>query len=310
MNANLALVFDVQRFCVHDGPGIRTVVFFKGCGLRCAWCQNPEGLEAKRELAVYGHRCDGCGDCVERCQPGALRLAGDRVEVEWTACTHCQDCVSTCHTQALVTVGEEVTGQELTRRCLQDAAYYRSSGGGVTLSGGEPVLQSEFLAKWLPALRTTSSDDLHVLLETAGQYPWARLESILPWVDEVYFDWKVTGADDHESLLGVRAYRAADNLRRLVATGTPVTVRVPLVPGMNDSASQLTTASGQLSELGVSEIQVLPYHGLWESKLPRLDTRRPPLGVSGRLSWRRVQRELGGGRLRVTCDEDAMERMT
>ncbi len=288
------LVFSVQRFCMHDGPGIRTVVFFKGCSLRCAWCQNPEGLLARPELAVYAERCIGCGDCVARCPSDALSIQGGAVQVDWAACTHCGDCVEACETRALTTTGERVTAPALAERCLRDAPYYEESGGGVTLSGGEPVLHPPFLERFLRELRSSASGPVHVLLETAGQYPWSMLEPLVPLVDAVYFDWKPSLPGDRERLLGVRRYLAPETLRRLLlAAGLEdllVKVRIPLVPGLTDSPAHLEAAASQLSALGVPEVQILSYHGLWEAKLRRLDTTMQPLQMAGRLTWETVQR--------------------
>jgi pyruvate formate lyase activating enzyme len=185
VRAPAATIFDVQRFSVHDGPGIRTVVFFKGCSLRCRWCQNPEGIRPAPELAYFEDRClAGCAACLTACEKRALgpsragRVAFDR-------CSACGDCLPPCPSGALRIAGREVGTGELLAEVLRDQTFYRSSGGGLTLSGGEPVLQSEFLQAFLPAAKNAG---LHVVLETAGHYPFSLLEPLLPHLDLVLFD--------------------------------------------------------------------------------------------------------------------------
>ncbi len=272
-----ATVFDVQRFSIHDGPGIRTVVFFKGCSLRCRWCQNPESINAKPELAVYGDRCLGaasCRQCEELCTRRALRVT-DVVVVDRSLCDACGECVDACPAEALRMVGTRWTAEALLAECLRDRAYADASSGGVTLSGGEPVLHAEFLRELLPLLRAAG---VHVLLETAGNYAWDRLASLLPLVDEVYFDWKVP-AGDYRAHTGHDATRIAENLRRLAGEGTPTTVRMPVIPGINTTPSQIADIARTLTACQIQDLTLLRYHGLWQAKLPRLDTKQTPLGA-------------------------------
>ena len=238
--SDTAVVFDVQRFSIHDGPGIRTVIFFKGCAMDCVWCQNPEAVDAAPELAYYPERClVGCVACVAACPETALRAAiTDRVD--WTRCTVCGDCVAVCPADALRVVGREWTADDLLVEVARDHRFYEASGGGITLSGGEPVLHSAFLQEFLPLARLRG---LHVALETAGLYPFALLAPLLPLVDLVLFDLKVMDASTHQRLTAQDNDQILSNLRRLCAAGPPLDVRMPVVPDTNtDDANVAATA--------------------------------------------------------------------
>jgi pyruvate formate lyase activating enzyme len=271
-----ALVFDVQRFSIHDGPGIRTVVFFKGCSLDCAWCQNPEAVEPRPELAYHAERClPDCDACLPACGEQALRpqRAG---RVDFARCTACGDCAIACPAQALTLVGRLVTPADLLEEVRRDQAFYASSGGGLTLSGGEPLLQAGFLAHFLPLTRAAG---LHVAVETSGNYPFARLEPLLPLIDLILFDLKLADPRRHARHTGRDNRLVLATLRGLLARGAPLQVRMPVVPGTNTGADDLTAMAELLCDLGLRRLVLLPYNHLWEAKLPRLATSRRPLGL-------------------------------
>ncbi len=270
-----AVVFDVQRFCLHDGPGIRTVVFFKGCSLACDWCQNPESLRRQPEIAFYSESCIECGICIPACPRGAI-VADPHTRIDWSACNQCGVCAGICPTDAIRAVGRVYTVDELVATCLQDSAFAAASGGGITFSGGEPVLHSRFLTALLPRLK---SHEVHTLLETAGGYPWAQVEPLLEHLDHIYFDWKMPELGDYRTHTGADGARIAANLVRLLERGCPMTVRIPLVPGVNTGPAQLDRMSRTLRDLGVQEVQLLAYNHLWEAKLARLDTARVASGL-------------------------------
>jgi pyruvate formate lyase activating enzyme len=271
-----ATIFDVQRFCIHDGPGIRTVVFFKGCGLRCVWCHNPEAIHRAPELAYHPERClEGCRDCVDVCREGAiLDRRGERVVFD--RCTVCGDCIRVCPTNALMQVGREITAQELLDEVSRDRPFYDASGGGVTLSGGDPLLQAPFLRHFLPLVRC---ERLHTAVETSGACSFDAIEPLLPYLDLVLFDVKVMDGAAHQRLTGSGTEGIHANLARLVERRVPLVVRMPVVPGINCGAKNVAATAELLDHLGIREIQLLPYNHLWEAKLPALATTRRPLGI-------------------------------
>jgi pyruvate formate lyase activating enzyme len=271
-----ATIFDIQRFSVHDGPGIRTVVFFKGCGLSCVWCHNPEAVKRTPELAYYKERClDGCRQCLDVCPEDALRQQrSDRVRFD--RCTACGDCVDVCPANALTLVGREVTAQALLEEVRRDRPFYVATGGGITLSGGEPLLHGVFLQHFLPLAKR---ERLHVTMETGGSASFGVLEKILSWVDLVLFDLKVIDPARHERLTGATNARIHENLARLVGRQTPLVVRMPVVPGMNTDDENIAATAKLLERLGLHDIDLLRYNHLWEAKLPRLATERRPLGI-------------------------------
>ncbi len=275
MNELSATVFDIQRFCVHDGPGIRTVVFFKGCSLACQWCQNPESLSPKQEVAFFGEQCIGCFECEAACPQGAI-LRGDR-RVDWSRCDHCGRCAEACPGDALRVLGRDYGVEELVTACTADRTFAEASGGGVTLSGGEPVLHSAFLERLLPRL---VQEGLPVLLETAGHYPWRLLEPLLPHLDAVYFDYKLPDSAAYEAHTGQGNHHIMNNLARLMGSDVPVVVRMPMVSGLNTEPNQIERTCKSLASVGVQRIRLLEYNRLWEAKLPRLSSRREALGLA------------------------------
>lgn len=274
-----AVVFDVQRFCVHDGPGIRTVVFFKGCGLACAWCHNPEAAEPRPQLLVHPARClTGCSACVPVCGPAALRVVEDadpRIRVDFSRCTDCGDCGPACPTGALELLGREREAAELTAELLVDRPFFESSGGGVTLSGGEPLLHPALLAELLPRLRTAG---VHVAVETSGQWAWSSVSRLLPQVDLVLFDLKLADPAAHARWTGHDNRRILDNLHRIAAFGVPLELRTPVVPGVNTTPEAVAGLAALVRELGHRHLRLLPYNPLWEAKLRQVRTSKRPLG--------------------------------
>lgn len=271
-----AIVFDVQRFSVHDGPGIRSVVFFKGCALACEWCQNPEAIRATPELYYDQERClEGCKECTRSCPLDAIR---DHREgrVDFRRCDACGKCVEACPTGALRTIGLARIVEDLLSELLRDRTFYEPSGGGITLSGGEPVLQAHFLQQLLPRVKEA---DLHVTLETCGAYPFALLEPLLEWIDLVYFDLKVVDSERHRALTGQPNHEILENLATLLSRGVRVEVRMPVIPGRNDDARSIREAARLLNRLGVEHLSLLPYNHLWEAKLARLGSGQKPLGI-------------------------------
>jgi pyruvate formate lyase activating enzyme len=271
-----AIVYDIQRFSIHDGPGIRTTVFFKGCALACAWCQNPEALHAAPELSYDAVRClEGCSRCIETCSVDALRPEPSG-RVDFERCTGCGDCVAPCPSGALRMIGRSWNVPDLFAALLRDRAFYARSGGGVTFSGGEPVLQSLYLCELLPRLREAG---IHVAIETCGGYPFEMLEPLLEWIDLVLYDVKVVDALRHVRFTTRSNEDILENLAELARRGVAVEARMPVLPGWNTDAANLEATAKLLTELGLPSLTLLPYNPFWEAKLPRIGTDRQPLGI-------------------------------
>lgn len=271
----LAPIFDIQRFSIHDGPGIRTLVFFKGCNLRCDWCQNPESQQPAPVLAFYADRCHNDMACLDACPDDAIRRTGFRIDHE--RCTRCLRCVAACARGAIRPIGEHMTPAQLLERLLPDMPYYRSSGGGVTFSGGEPTLYPAFMAAMLALCRTHR---IHTVLETCGSYSHARWASLLREIDLIYFDLKLIDDARHRAATGFDSRRILDNAARLAAEGFPVEFRMPLVPGYTDDPANLTAVADFLCGLGHDSLHLLPYHNLGEAKIGIIDGPQPRLGLA------------------------------
>ncbi len=268
-----AVIYDIQRLSLNDGPGIRTTVFLKGCPLRCAWCHNPESWEREPRLAYTESLCRMCGECVRVCPTGAHALApspdagGDGLHrIDRDKCDACGKCVRACPHDALSLCGREYTVPELYEALKPDLPYFGiGEGGGVTFSGGEPMARVEFLLEFL-----RRKGSLHVCLETSGQAPAEDFRRISPMVDLFLFDYKATGAERHRALCGEGNELILANLRLLCRSGARVLLRLPLVPGLNDQEEHLRAVAALLDELPDLEgAQILPYHALGAGKEAR-----------------------------------------
>lgn len=270
-----AVIFSVQRFCLHDGPGIRTTVFFKGCPLHCVWCQNPESQKSQPELAFSWQRCVQCYRCLAICPQQAV-LRAERQCIDFNRCDHCGLCVQDCPVQALEYIGREWSAQELLTEVLKDKDFYLASQGGITLSGGEPLLQARFLQGFLPQVKASG---IAVNLETCGHASWTHLSSLLPFLDLIYFDLKAVVPARHRELTGQDNQLILDNFVRLTACFPALQPRFPFIPGMNDRPEDLAALAAFLRQSGHQTLHVLPYHNLGESKLEKIATRQRVLGL-------------------------------
>ena len=270
-------IFDIKRFAVHDGPGIRTTVFFKGCPLRCVWCHNPEGLSAKPQLAYYAHKCVGCGCCVSSCPAGAHTLDAEHIHrFDRAKCLSCGKCVSTCYNGALSLFGRTVTVEELLPELLADRDFYESSGGGITLSGGECLLQADFCAALLARLK---AEGIATAVDTCGYVPQDAFEKVLPYTDLFLYDIKAIDEDVHLRCTGHSNKRILENLRYLQSCGKAVEIRVPYVPGFNDGQKE-KILSFLKDFSSIVRIRILPYHHYAATKYKALglaDTLPPTL---------------------------------
>lgn len=257
-------IFSVKRFAVHDGDGIRTTVHFKGCPLRCVWCHNPEGLSIKKQLSFYEHKCVQCGACAAVCDCHVLKDGTHSINRE--KCTVCGKCQAVCPKEALAVQGEEITVEELMPRLLEDKIFYDTSGGGVTLSGGECLMQNDFLEELLMALKAAG---IHTAVDTSGFAPRSVLARILPYTDIFLYDIKAASSEVHKKCTGQGNEIILDNLRFIDDAGAKTEVRIPLVPGYNDGEIA-DIAKILLSLKGLSAVRVLPYHNLAGSKYESL----------------------------------------
>lgn len=263
-----ALIFDIQRFSLHDGPGIRTTVFFKGCPLKCAWCQNPESHQKNQEIFFYKETCLGCLKCKETCKNDAIMDDSDQ-RIDYSACSLCGDCVSTCDSRSLRMVGQYWDIDALTDEILKDQDYFIDSNGGVTLSGGEPMLQADFFKKLLPGLRALG---IHINMETCGMFSWENFEEILPCLDLVFFDLKHMDSIVHKKYTGCDNRIILENFTKLSHDGTVLQARMPVIPGINDDPENISATAQFLRKNGRKSIHCLPYHHMGESKILRMNT--------------------------------------
>jgi pyruvate formate lyase activating enzyme len=270
-NTNSGTVLNIQHFCTNDGPGIRTNVFLKGCSLRCKWCCNPESIQAKPELAYDLKKCIGekeCGLCLSQCPESALHvLSSDgSVRVNWNLCTNCAKCVPVCPTNALYLFGTEMTVDQVLDEVEQDGSFYRESGGGITLSGGECLLQADFSAA---LLQEAHARGFNTAIETAGNVPWAFMEKVLHHVDTMLHDHKQTDPVKHKKWVGVDNKRILENFKKAYESFPDVkfVARTPLIPGVNDDEEHVRAVMAFIRpHKNVIDYQLLPYHRFGESK--------------------------------------------
>lgn len=263
------IVFNIQKFSLHDGPGIRTTVFLKGCPLRCPWCHNPEGLEIQQEVAYTARKCIGCGGCLiceNRChtvskEKGHLYLRSN--------CTVCGKCLDRCCTGALELIGKENTVEEVITKVLADKAFYEKSGGGMTVSGGEPLFQPTFTRALLASAKEKG---LHTAMETSGFASHEVFTSVLPYLDLLLFDYKVTGENAYQEITGVPFAPILRNLHTASDFGMPIILRCPIIPGVNDNETHYDAIAALANEIsGVIRVDLEPYHALGTGKLERFD---------------------------------------
>lgn len=270
-----AVIFDIQRFSLHDGPGIRTTVFLKGCPLRCAWCQNPESHSRNPEMAFYAERCRGCFSCRKACPREAI-VDGPERRVDYLRCNACGACAEACPADALRLIGSEKDPGSLAAEVLKDRDFFADSGGGVTLSGGEPMVYPAFA---LRLLRQVREDGVRTAIETCGIFGMADMKKLLPYLDLVYFDLKHMDAKKHREYTGAGNRAILSNFTGLSKAFRHLQARMPVVPGFNDDEKNIRATARFLAGAGRRSIHCLPFHNLGESKLPRLHTDQRPLGL-------------------------------
>ena len=252
------LIFNIQRFSIHDGPGIRTVVFFKGCPLNCRWCSNPESRSNTVELVYDQKKCIGCLTCKSACGYDAILSAPDnKIKIDKEKCTTCLACVDVCPKHALYTEGRFYTVEELMTEVMKDQVFYEGSGGGVTLSGGEPLAQGEFAIALLKALKSAG---IHTVVETSGYVDADVFKMAVEFIDLLYFDVKHYDDEKHREKTDVGNQLILQNLKYASTIKKDIAARIPMIPGYNDSLDDSEKYADLLAEYGISTVHLLPFH--------------------------------------------------
>ncbi len=267
-SGTIAVISDIQRYCVHDGPGLRTTVFFKGCPLRCKWCHNPETFRMMPEIIYDQDACIGCGKCAEVCKSDAIYISDEKLITDRLKCTDCGECAKVCPSEARRLIGKFYTVDELREIVSRDLVFYMNSGGGVTLSGGEVTLQSIFAEQLIISLK---EDDIHITIETCGYASTENFRRVILPADLILFDIKHPNADMHREYTGVDDKLIRQNLRDAVDKGKKIIVRYPLIPGVNNSTREIETMGNFCKAAGIEEIHLMPFHQAGETKWEGLD---------------------------------------
>jgi pyruvate formate lyase activating enzyme len=264
----VAVVFNIQRFSIQDGPGIRTTVFLKGCPLRCLWCSNPESQNAFPEVAHRDSLCIKCGRCVEVCEAHATSLTEKGIRIDRNICKNCGKCIEVCPAGARKFYGKEMSVDEVYQEVARDRPFYQESDGGLTVSGGEPLNQTDFVVELFKRCQSTG---IHTCMDTCGYANHGTWEKVLPYTDLVLFDVKLMDPSAHKKVTGKSNRQILRSLKVVTASGVPVIVRIPVIPGINDSGENLTVIAQHLVTLGLKEVNLLPYHRFGAGKYSMLD---------------------------------------
>ncbi len=265
-----SLVTNIQRFSLTDGDGIRTTVFFKGCNMNCQWCHNPETIKHESELMFYENKCIGCGKCFEACPNGAHEVIDGKHIINRDKCTNCGECAKVCYAEALVMCGDEMSVEDIMYQVRQDKAYYDSSNGGVTLSGGEVLCNRDFAIELTDACH---KEDISVAVETNLCFEYGFAKALLEKVDLIMCDLKIFDDDMHKKFTGVSNKNIVENIKKLDELDIPVIVRTPLIPGATDSPENLTDIANYIKDMkNLVRYEILNFNPLGEGKYKSLDT--------------------------------------
>ncbi len=276
MNDNKVLVFDVQRFSIHDGPGIRTTVFLKGCPLSCKWCANPEGIRGKIELMYFQDKCIGCKECMRACKQGAISLKDGRIALDRKKCILCGKCTQECYAGALRFSATYMTVNEIIEKILLDKEFYDSTGGGVTFSGGEPLRDSDALNRMLDACK---QNNINTAVETTLYVDFDKIAPLIEKIDHFMVDLKIMDDKLHEKYTGVSNKKILENITRLTKQTEGIVIRTPVIPGVNDNEKELGIIQDFIEQQqNILYWELLPYHRFGENKYDALGLKTQNFG--------------------------------
>jgi pyruvate formate lyase activating enzyme len=271
------LVLSITRMTIHNGPGIRTLILFKGCPLHCLWCSTPESQKAEPEIAIYPSKCTHCGECVPVCPLNAINLTNETISINRSLCNNCGKCAQVCYPEAIKLLGQPMTIEELLEEAKKDIIFYKHSGGGVTISGGEPLLDSAFTVKLLRAFK---EEGISVGVDTCGHVPWENIEQVLPHIDFFLWDIKHMNPEKHRKLTGVSNKLILSNIRSVSERNIPLYIRVAVIPGYNDSEENIRATCEFAQALSsVVEVGLLPLHHLGKARYDSLNRAYPVANI-------------------------------
>lgn len=261
------VVFNIQRYCIDDGPGIRTTIFFKGCPLNCWWCHNPESQNEKKAIIYNKNKCILCYTCVDMCKMDCITK---ELKIDMNSCTLCGKCTHNCPTEALEMLGKQMNIEEIMNEIVKDKVFYEESGGGVTFSGGEPLMQADFLEE---VLSRCHDKGIHTTVDTSGYCTWEALSKVSNKVDLFLYDIKHMDESKHKKFTGVSNKLILNNLKKLSALNKDIWVRLPIIPTVNDDYKNLSDTGEFLQSLGLKNVYILPYHNMFMDKYQTLGMR-------------------------------------
>lgn len=262
------MIFNIQKCSIHDGTGIRTLVFFKGCPLHCKWCANPESQSYKKEIMELPRNCIHCGICQKVCPASAITIVDGEFKIDRSLCRKCFRCTDVCYAESKKIVGKEMEAEKILKEIYKDRFFYQDCGGGVTFSGGEPLTHPKLLAA---VARKCKACGVNTAIESCGVGDYEEFQEALPYIDSMFMDIKHMDSSRHKQLTGQGNENILDNIRKIAAFGIPITIRTPVVPGYNDSIENITDTARFIAPIaGIREYELLPYHELGKSKYDSL----------------------------------------
>jgi len=261
-------IINIQKYSIHDGPGIRTTVFFKGCPLNCWWCHNPESQNPSPEIMFFKERCTGCGSCAKKCPSKAIELLEAYPVVNESNCTLCGKCSDFCLSNARELVGKDITVKNLMSEIIKDEVFYEESNGGVTFSGGEPLMHADYLNN---VLMLCKDKGIHTTVDTSGYAVWEQFEKIVDNVDLFLFDIKHMNNEKHLEYIGASNFVILENVKKLSQRGCNINIRMPIIAGVNDDDENIDASINFLAKLNIIQVNLLPYHKMGMDKYRRLN---------------------------------------